>query len=85
MPAVSMFYGIIIRVLGEEEYGPCFRALYQKHHALLAPVGDVIQGFIPKRQMKLISAWAEIHMDEIIADWELAVRKEPLFKIDPLK
>lgn len=85
MPAVSMFYGIIIRVSEEDGYGPCFHAFYQKHHAIFSPDGDVIQGFIPKKQTKFILAWAEIHKEELIADWELAVRKEQPFRIEPLR
>ncbi len=29
--------------------------------------------------------WIEIHKDELIADWELAVNGQEIFKIDPLK
>lgn len=86
MSAISMFYGIIIRVVGEEDYQrPCFHATYQKYHAVITTDGDVVNGTMPRRQLKLILAWAEIHKDDLIAAWELAVRKEPLFGIDPLK
>lgn len=32
-----------------------------------------------------IIAWIEIHHDELIADWELTLGGETIFKIDPLK
>ena len=35
--------------------------------------------------MKLVEAWIEIHQDELMADWNLAVEGQQLFKIDPLK
>jgi len=35
--------------------------------------------------MKLVQAWMEIHKDELLVDWDLAVRGEAVFKIDPLK
>jgi len=35
--------------------------------------------------MKLVLAWIEIHNDELIADWQLAISGETIFKIDPLK
>ena len=35
--------------------------------------------------MKLVQAWIEIHTDELIADWDLAINGETIFKIDPLK
>ena len=35
--------------------------------------------------MKLVQALIEIHRDELLADWELAVAGDAVFKIDPLK
>lgn len=35
--------------------------------------------------MKLVEAWIEIHQEELMADWQLAVEGQQLFKIDPLK
>jgi hypothetical protein len=35
--------------------------------------------------MKLVQAWIEIHKEDLMADWQLAVVGEPVFKIDPLK
>jgi len=42
-------------------------------------------GELPARQLKLVQAWAEIHKDELLADWELASRGELPFPIEPLK
>ncbi|HIE39919.1 MAG TPA: DUF4160 domain-containing protein [Thiomicrorhabdus sp.] len=36
-------------------------------------------------KQKLVDAWIEIHKDELMADRELAVNGESVFKIDPLK
>jgi hypothetical protein len=35
--------------------------------------------------MKLVLAWIEIHQEELLANWALAVKGEQVFKIDPLK
>lgn len=35
--------------------------------------------------MKLLQAWIEIHRDELTADWELAVKGQLPYKIEPLK
>lgn len=40
---------------------------------------------MPKKQQKIIAAWAEIHKDELIANWELALSELPLYKIEPLR
>jgi len=33
----------------------------------------------------ILQAWIEIHQEELMADWELAINGENVFKIDPLK
>jgi len=33
----------------------------------------------------LVQAWIEIHREELLANWQLAVNGEELFKIEPLK
>ena len=51
----------------------------------LIEYGEIIEGEIPNKQIKLISAWTEIHKDELLAIWYLAISEQPLYKIDPLK
>lgn len=36
-------------------------------------------------KIRLIQAWIEIHREELMADWQLAVNGEEVFKIDPLR
>lgn len=33
----------------------------------------------------MVQAWIEIHRDELMADWDLAVVGEQIYKIDPFK
>jgi len=47
--------------------------------------GSVLGGSLPPSKMKLVQAWIEIHKEDLIADWTLAVAGEPVFKIDPLR
>ncbi len=47
--------------------------------------GEVLQGNLPGNKLKLVSAWIELHKDEIIAHWELAINKNKLFDIKPLQ
>ncbi|WP_428830449.1 DUF4160 domain-containing protein [Clostridium tetani] len=44
----------------------------------------IIKGYFPKRQLKLILAWCEIHKDELMQNWELARTHQPLYRIAPL-
>ena len=47
--------------------------------------GELLDGKLPRRQTRMVQAWLEIHPDELIADWSLAVKGQPVFAIDPLK
>ncbi|WP_333876908.1 DUF4160 domain-containing protein [Methylobacter sp.] len=38
----------------------------------------------PRKQLRLVQAWIELHRDELMADWELAVSGENPYKIAPL-
>jgi len=35
--------------------------------------------------MKLVQAWLEIHREDLMADWELAVSGQTPFPIEPLR
>jgi len=43
-----------------------------------------LAGELPRKQLRLVQAWIEIHRDELNADWELAVSGESPYKIAPL-
>ncbi len=86
MPTISMFYGIMIRMYNNNEHNPPhFHAQYQGHNAVFDMDGNLTDGEMPKAQIKLIAAWAEIHREELLANWELAMQEEPLYKIEPLR
>jgi hypothetical protein len=35
--------------------------------------------------MKLVLAWIEIHREDLMADWSLAVEGQQVFQIEPLR
>lgn len=89
MPIISMFFGVIIRMSknanGQCEL-PCIHAQYQDHQALFSiNKCSLEQGKFPSKQRKLVEAWMELHIDELMADWEFAINNEEIYKIDPLK
>jgi hypothetical protein len=47
--------------------------------------GNAIGRTLPPSKTKLVLAWIEIHREELMANWELAVNGEEVFKIEPLK
>jgi len=49
------------------------------------PDSKILAGNFPNDKLKLVTAWMEIHKDELMADWKLAVEGQPVFKIEALK
>ncbi len=89
MPAISMFYGLIVYMYfmdNNQHKLPHIHVKYQEHEVIVAiPDGEVLDGSIPNSKMKLLQAWIELHKDELIANWELAVSGQHPYKIDPLR
>ncbi len=87
MPSISMFYGIIIRMYFApgEHNPPHFHAYYNEYKASFSiKTLEVLDGSLPKKQTRLVQAWAELHIEELQADWELAMSGENPYKIAPL-
>ena len=49
------------------------------------PDGELLEGSLPAKKLRLVQAWIAIHEEELMADWALAVKGEPIFPIDPLR
>jgi len=88
MPTISFFYGIIVRMFFrdmERHNLPHVHAEYQGEYAVFSiETGEVLAGSIPRAKAKLVDAWIEIHRDELLADWQLAVNGQTVFKIKGL-
>ena len=64
---------------------PHFHADYNDKKILVdIQKGRVLKGAFPSKQLKYVLAWAEIHQNELMEDWELARQDLPLKKIAPL-
>ena len=89
MPVISMFYGVIIKLFyfdNQQHNCPHIHVHYQDESAVIEiPSGKLLEGKLKSNKMKLVQAWIEIHQEELMADWTLAVNGEEVFKIDPLK
>ncbi len=75
MPELSRFFGIIIRMfaeVGAQHNVPHFHAYYQDDVGIFSvdPV-ELIAGSLPRRQQRLVEAWAELHQNDLVADWEM--------------
>ncbi len=88
MPALSMFFGIIVRMQSEKggkHNKPHIHAIYGEDEIVVALDGEILEGMIPKKQLKMLEAWMAIHEDELKANWQMLVSGEGYFKIEPLR
>lgn len=85
MPEISLFYGIRITMNWNDHNPPHFHVEYAGYKAIvLIEEGVISKGYLPNRQLKLVLAWAEIHKDELMQNWELSKQGKPLNRINPL-
>jgi Domain of unknown function (DUF4160) len=64
---------------------PHVHAKYAEFEASISiKEGEILAGQLPKKQLRLVQAWIELHHDELLADWELATCGENPYKIAPL-
>ena len=47
--------------------------------------GEIIEGSMSNKKIKLVLAWVEIHKEEFEANWKLLKDGRETFKIDPLR
>lgn len=88
MPTISMFYGIIIRMYFApgEHPPPHFHVYYNEYKASVdIRTCEITEGELPGRQTKLTLAWAELHQEELLDDWNLVMNGKEPFKIQPLQ
>jgi hypothetical protein len=85
MPRISEFFGIIIWMYYNDHQPPHFHAQYGGEEALIViGSGDVYEGNLSRRALRLVQEWEELHRAELLANWELARQQQPLTHIAPL-
>ncbi len=89
MPVISMFYGIIIRMFykdNQQHHLPHIHVEYQGKVVVISiEDSEILDGIFPPAKKKLVDAWIEIHRDELLADWVLAVEGSKTFRIKGLE
>ena len=88
VPAISMFFGIIVRLQSEKggkHNKPHIHALYGEYEIVVALDGEILEGSFPGKQLKMLEGWMAIHEDELKANWKMLSEGEGFFKIDPLR
>jgi len=72
--------------VGAEHHVPHFHAYYQEEVGIYSvdPV-EMIAGSLPRRQKRLVEAWAELHQNELMLDWDTLQQGKLPKPIEPLK
>ena len=72
--------------VGAPHHTPHFHAYYQEEVGIFSiePV-ELIAGSLMKRQRRLVEAWAELHEQELMADWDTLQQGRTPQPIEPLK
>lgn len=68
MPEVSRFLGIIIRMYYRDHAPPHFHAEYGEYEVTIDILTGVITGHFPKRALRAVLEWYELHKDELLQD-----------------
>ena len=85
MPEISNFYGIIIYMYIDDHNPPHFHVIYNGEEAMIDIRDGHITGSLPRRALKLVYEWLDMHEEELLDNWERLTNSKPAVKIEPLK
>ena len=85
MPELSRFYGIVVSVFFKDHPPPHVH-VKEGHDMLVLNIrtGDVIEGEISKRGTSCAKRWLELHREELLQAWDVAVVGGTPERIPPL-
>jgi hypothetical protein len=89
LPEISRFFGIVIRMFAESRaphHRPHFHAYSQGQVGIFAiDAVELVGGELPARETRLVVAWAEIHRQELLDNWNALQNGRLPSKIEPLR
>ena len=85
MPEISRFLGIVIGMFFNEHGVPHFHAAYGEYEVTVEVETGTVHGEFPKRALRLVLEWAQLHKQELLEDWQLARQGQGLKRIAPLE
>jgi hypothetical protein len=85
MPEISRFLGIVISMYYNEHNPPHFHAKYEGFKIFVEIESGIVRGKFPKRALRAVLDWYDLHKEELLEDWKLAAKEWPLNKIEPLE
>ncbi len=85
MPVISRFLGISISMYWNDHLPPHYHAKYGEYEITIEIETGVVTGSFPKRALRHILEWHDLHQSELMTDWELCRQQEEPLSIFPLE
>ncbi|MDP2655102.1 MAG: DUF4160 domain-containing protein [bacterium] len=85
MPELSRFLGIVITMFYRDHGPPHFHATYGDFDIEVSIESGVVTGKFPKRALRHVLEWYDLHKQELRWNWTLSSQRKPLKKIPPLE
>ena len=76
---------IVIGIFPRDHPPPHFHAVYGEYQITIDIKTGVVSGVFPRRSLRHVLEWFELHQDELLEDWTLVQAGHPPKKIDPLE
>lgn len=85
MPIISRFLGIVIVMYWSDHAPPHFHAKYAEYEITVDIFTGIVEGKFPKRALRHVLEWYELHKDELIENWHLCQSEKSPKPIEPLE
>jgi len=85
MPVINRFLGIIIAMYWDDHSPPHFHAKYGEYEITVNIHTGLVEGRFPKRALRHVLDWYELHKEELLEDWVLCQNKDAPNPIEPLE
>lgn len=84
MPEISQFYGVVIMMFFDDHNPPHFHVKYNDNMAIINIKNGQISGTLPRRALRMVYDWLDLHQQELLDNWELMKNQKQPNKIEPL-
>ena len=82
MPTIAIFYGMVIEMFWVDHPPPHFHVTYQDYRAVIAiESAEILHGRLPSGASRDIRAWTKRHRAELLANWDRARLRAPLWPV----
>jgi hypothetical protein len=85
MPIISRFLGIVISMFWNDHAPPHFHARYGEYEITVEIETGIVDGKFPPRALRHVLEWRELHLAELLSDWNLCRQSQMPEPIQPLE